>query len=156
MSEDDGGRHLVVNGRRWRRTDPAIPESLRVELVRELMAARRIQARLRVHDAKVALGERGQPWWAPPPDGVDRQRLEAAIRALLRARGPAKSICPSDAARAAAGSGWRGAVPAAREVARDLARRGQVQVTQRDRVLDPDTEWKGPVRIRLHADPADG
>ena len=59
------GRYLVVDGRRWRATDPGIPETLRAELVAELMAARRIQARARVQDAKVALGERGEPWWEP-------------------------------------------------------------------------------------------
>jgi hypothetical protein len=36
------GRYLVVSGRRWRVTDPAIPEALRKELVDELMTARRL------------------------------------------------------------------------------------------------------------------
>ena len=35
------GRYIVVDGRRWRATDPAIPESLRRQLVDELMDARR-------------------------------------------------------------------------------------------------------------------
>jgi uncharacterized protein len=71
------GRYIIVDGRRWRATDPSIPEERRRELVRELMAARRDvarakrtddpdlerDARARVHAAKVALGERGPPWW---------------------------------------------------------------------------------------------
>jgi hypothetical protein len=71
------GRYIVVNGRRWRATDPSIPEGRRRELVRELMSARAAvgaakrkagrraesQARSRVHAAKVALGERGPKWW---------------------------------------------------------------------------------------------
>ena len=70
------GHHIVVNGRTWRATDPCIPEKFREELVRELMSARRAvkskdeHARERVQDAKVALGERGAPWWEAPTDEV--------------------------------------------------------------------------------------
>jgi hypothetical protein len=74
------GRYIVVNGRRWRASDPGLSESRRTELVTELMAARRevgagkrerdytreLSARERVHAAKVALGERGAPWWEEP------------------------------------------------------------------------------------------
>lgn len=75
------GRYIVVNGRRWRASDPAIPEKLRAELVEELMRARRLvrsrgdEVRPFVHDAKVALGERGEPWWEPTAEGRrDRAR----------------------------------------------------------------------------------
>ncbi len=80
------GRYIVVDGRRWRASDPNLPEAERQRLVDELMAARRDvgaakrsgdaeaerAARARVHAAKVALGERGPPWWEtdgeqPPP-----------------------------------------------------------------------------------------
>ncbi|WP_081287216.1 hypothetical protein [Mycobacterium asiaticum] len=69
------GHYIVVEGRRWRATDPMIPEERRTELVRILMAWRREvrrtngtpeepTARAGVHAAKVALGERGAPpWW---------------------------------------------------------------------------------------------
>ncbi|CAN5505763.1 hypothetical protein BH10ACT10_BH10ACT10_15390 [soil metagenome] len=68
------GRYLVIGGRRWRATDPAIPEERRDELTRVLMAWRREVRRVRgtsdepgartgVQAAKVALGERGEPWW---------------------------------------------------------------------------------------------
>lgn len=74
------GRYIVVNGRRWRASDPGLPEHRRQELVNELMDARRAvgaarragdataerAARDRVHAAKVALGERGTPWWEEP------------------------------------------------------------------------------------------
>ena len=67
------GHHVVIDGRRWRATDPAIPEQRRDELTRILMAWRRevrrtkgtdaeAAARAGVHAAKVALGERGVPW----------------------------------------------------------------------------------------------
>ena len=76
----DDGRYVIIDGRRWRATDPSIPEERRKELVGELMSARRdvaaakrksdpaaeTAARDRVHAAKVALGERGDPWWERP------------------------------------------------------------------------------------------
>jgi len=69
------GRYFVVRGRLWRRSDPALDDSTRDRLVKELMSARRAvrdakgepdavaQARKRVDDAKVSLGERGPVWW---------------------------------------------------------------------------------------------
>jgi hypothetical protein len=141
--------YFVVNGRRWRKTDPHIPEKLRVELVRELMAARRAMDRPRTQDAKVALGERGEKWWEAASSQGSRQRLLAATRALLRARPPTSSICPSDAARIAGGARWRTLLPQARDVARAAVRAGEVVVTQRGRKLNPDADWRGPVRLRL-------
>jgi uncharacterized protein len=71
------GHHVLIDGRRWRATDPSIPEERRQQLVNELMQARRDvgrakragdaeaerEARARVHQCKVALGERGAKWW---------------------------------------------------------------------------------------------
>ncbi|MDQ7807867.1 DUF3253 domain-containing protein [Amycolatopsis sp. A133] len=74
-------------------------------------------------------------------------RLRAAILALAAARGEGSSTCPSDAARALADD-WRPLLPQARELARELARAGEVRLTQGDRLLDPDGEWAGPIRIR--------
>jgi len=74
--------------------------------------------------------------------------LRTAILELARARGPAKTICPSDAARAVGGEHWRGLMDDARDIARDLARQGDVEVTQGGEVLDPDATWRGPIRIR--------
>jgi hypothetical protein len=164
VADDDDDRYVVVGGRRWRRSDPSIPEPLRQELVDELMDARRAvksakgaddetattTARARVDAAKRALGERGRPWWEEA-DGADRAaRLDAAVVALTRHRHP-KTICPSDAARVVGGEGWRELMPDARERARALARDGVVEVVQKGEVLDPDETWAGPVRIRMTA-----
>lgn len=146
------GRYIVVGGRRWRATDPSIPEKFRAELVGELMSARRAvrtegdAARHRVQDAKVALGERGEPWWeAPSEDGL-RTRLAATMRTLLRHRDPDKTICPSDAARAIGGEGWRDVMDAARAVAAELHGDGVLEVRQGGQRVDP-ARAKGPIRL---------
>ena len=89
------------------------------------------------HAAKTALGR----------DPV-AARLRAAILALARHRGPTSSICPSDAARAIGGDGWRELTAQSRTIALALARDGEVRITQRGNVIDPDSPSRGPIRIR--------
>jgi hypothetical protein len=36
----------------------------------------------------------------------------------------------------------------ARDIARSLARDGEVVITQGGEVVDPDADWRGPIRIR--------
>lgn len=76
------------------------------------------------------------------------EKLRAAILDLARERGPSKTICPSDAARAVGGDDWRDLMEPARGIARELAKAGEVEVTQGGAVLDPDDTWRGPIRIR--------
>ncbi|WP_285608419.1 DUF3253 domain-containing protein [Actinokineospora globicatena] len=97
---------------------------------------RRELGRVGTEQARVALGS-----------GSDAERLRAAILALAGARGSGSSTCPSDAARAVADD-WRPLLPLARELAIDLARTGAVRLTQRGRVLDPDAQLRGPIRIQ--------
>jgi hypothetical protein len=84
------GHHVVINGRKWRATDPLIPAERRSELTRILMAWRRDvrrtkgtaqekKARAGVQAAKVALGERGTPPWWEQTDAQRRERWEAPI-----------------------------------------------------------------------------
>jgi hypothetical protein len=77
VERTDDGRHVRIKGRLWRATNPDLSEEKRQRLVKELMAARRdvgralragdaeaeARARQRVHETKVALGERGPKWW---------------------------------------------------------------------------------------------
>jgi Protein of unknown function (DUF3253) len=79
---------------------------------------------------------------------VTETQLREAILALARERAPAKTICPSDAARAVGGDQWRDLMGQARDIARDLAKAGEVEIMQRGEVLDPDAQWRGPIRIR--------
>ena len=75
------GHHVVIAGRKWRATNPNLPEDERQTLVNELMSARRAvgaalkagdkdaetAARARVMAAKIGLGERGPKWWEENP-----------------------------------------------------------------------------------------
>ena len=74
------------------------------------------------------------------------ERLRAAILTLLAGR--SGSMCPSEAARAVGGEQWRPLMEPTRRAARVLARQGAVEITQRGAVLDPDGQWRGPIRIR--------
>ena len=86
----DDGRYFIIDGRRWRATDPSIPEDRRTELVGILMAWRRevrrtkgtsqeSTARAGVQAAKVALGERGSPPWWEQTDQQRRTRWQAQV-----------------------------------------------------------------------------
>jgi hypothetical protein len=75
------------------------------------------------------------------------RRLERTILDLLGARAGAATICPSEAARAVGGDGWRDLMEPARAAARRLVAAGAVEITQRGRVVDPSTA-RGPIRIR--------
>jgi hypothetical protein len=85
----EDGRYVVIDGRRWRATDPHIPDERRAELQKVLMAWRREVRRTKgtdqerrsrdgVQAAKVALGERGTPWWEQS-DAERRERWEAEV-----------------------------------------------------------------------------
>jgi hypothetical protein len=111
--------HRPIRGRRWRVSDPRIPEPLRQALVDELVAARRAvrdaqehdaerTARARVQDAKVALGERGLRWWLAEADDAE---VDARIRHTAAALGRVSpDLDPADVAAVTS-------VPAARVAA---------------------------------------
>jgi uncharacterized protein len=91
------GRFVVIDGRRWRATDPEIPADAQAALRGLLMRARRDvgaarraedadaerDARARVRIAKVALGERGTPWWEQS-SAERRRRWQDGLDALSR------------------------------------------------------------------------
>lgn len=85
---------------------------------------------------------------ARPADDV----IAAAILEMAAARGPDKSICPSEVARAVATGGseaaWRAIMPAVRGVAAALADEGRIVVTQRGVVVDARSAV-GPIRLKV-------
>jgi hypothetical protein len=95
VERTEDGRWIVVDGRRWRTADPALPDDVRARLLHHLGVARSAvrtargdgpavtAARARVQLAKTGLGERGAPWW--DQDGDERRaRWETALRELDR------------------------------------------------------------------------
>ncbi|MEM9657862.1 MAG: DUF3253 domain-containing protein [Planctomycetota bacterium] len=78
---------------------------------------------------------------------MDPIALKEIVFALAKSRGPQKSICPSEAARAAQPHDWRPLMPAVKEAAAALAEEGKIEVLQRGaRVKLQDAI--GPVRLR--------
>jgi hypothetical protein len=89
-TEDE--KWLAVGGRRWRRTDPAIPSEALARLKSHLGRGRSgvgtasSQAELaatrhRTQLAKVGLGERGTPWWEQT-DSERSERWQSALAEL--------------------------------------------------------------------------
>lgn len=72
--------------------------------------------------------------------------MKSVIRRLLRARGPGKTICPSEVAREVAPDDWRSRMDAVREVAAKMADAGELVVTQRGKPVDIRTA-RGAVRL---------
>ena len=95
VDRTDDGRYVVVDGRRWRTADPALPADVREQLLHHLGVARSgvrtagragdddavAAARARVQLAKTGLGERGPAWWEQDDD-ERRTRWETALREL--------------------------------------------------------------------------
>lgn len=75
------------------------------------------------------------------------EALERTVLELLRERARGATICPSEAARAVGGDDWRPLMEPARAAARRLVARGEVEITQRGRVVDGSTA-RGPIRVR--------
>ena len=75
------------------------------------------------------------------------RELERTVLTLLDERAAGATTCPSEAARAVGGDGWRELMEPARAAARRLVAAGEVEITQRGSVVDPSTA-RGPIRVR--------
>jgi hypothetical protein len=77
--------------------------------------------------------------------------LEAAIFALLGARGEGRTIAPMDAARVVGGDhpeGWGPLMQPIRRAAVRLMKDGRLVITRKGRPVDPD-DFRGVYRLRL-------
>jgi hypothetical protein len=95
VERTDDGRYVVVDGRRWRTADPALPDDVRERLLHHLGVGRSgvrtakkagddaavAASRARVQLAKTGLGERGPAWW-DQSDAEREERWESALRDL--------------------------------------------------------------------------
>lgn len=76
------------------------------------------------------------------------QEAEAAILELCEARGPAHSICPSEAARRlASGDEWRRHLGLVRAAAASLARAGRIDILRKGKPVAPEA-MRGVIRLR--------
>lgn len=77
------------------------------------------------------------------------ERLENELLAMLGERGAGKTLCPSELARRleADESTWRALMEPIRMAARRLHHRGQLEIIQGGRLVDPDTA-RGAIRLR--------
>jgi hydroxymethylbilane synthase len=78
--------------------------------------------------------------------------IQQQIRILARQRGPQKTFCPSEVARALFPDNWRPQMPAVRQAARQLAQAGEVRIMQSGQEVAID-QAKGPIRIQLATPP---
>jgi hypothetical protein len=79
----------------------------------------------------------------------DPAAVEAMILQLTAARGPAKSICPSEAARALADD-WRPLLGEVRGAATRLAKTGRIDILRKGHAIDPQA-IHGVIRLRIRA-----
>jgi hypothetical protein len=87
------------------------------------------------------------------PDDTLAEHLRECLMELLVARGPGRSICPSEVARLLGqrkGWRWQDLMRPLRTVAAALAEIGLIEATQHERVVDI-RDVRGPVRLRLHS-----
>lgn len=82
------GRYFLARGKLWRRSNPNLPDEERLRLTFELIAARsdamharrdgdadlERDAMRRIDAAKIALGQRGAPWWNDGAPDYTRQK----------------------------------------------------------------------------------
>lgn len=81
---------------------------------------------------------------------VSAVTIKTAIIRLVDQRGDDKSVCPSEVARALAGSDekrWRLLMKPIRAAAVDLARAGEIEIARKGRTVDPDA-FRGVYQLR--------
>lgn len=77
---------------------------------------------------------------------ITDRAIDTRIDRLLAERGPGKTLCPSEVARALAPEGWRALMPRIRRVAARRAGQGTLRVLQKGRPVDAATA-RGPWRL---------
>lgn len=82
--------------------------------------------------------------------------ITAEILRQTTLRGPGKSICPSEVARALAPeeAAWRRLMGPIRAAAIRLARAGQIEVLRKGKPVGTDSEIRGVIRLRATTNPA--
>ena len=79
-----------------------------------------------------------------------KEQIRDSIIQMATDRGPEKSICPSEVARALKPEDWRPLMPEIREVAAELLNEQTIAVTQFGKTVDP-LNSKGHIRISIRS-----
>ncbi len=91
-----------------------------------------------------------------PEETAGEDPVARAILALIETLAPGRSISPVEAARAFAAArarpgdppdAWRRYLPAVRQQALNLARRGRLTILRKGKPVDPHAPFKGVVRL---------
>lgn len=77
----------------------------------------------------------------------DNDVAEVIIR-MATERGPGKTICPSEVARAMFAQNWRNHMNEIRDTAIKLQQQGKVSITQKGVEISVE-DIKGPIRIKI-------
>lgn len=100
---------------------------------------------------------------APKPEQHEKRTEDSdpvagLILTMVAGRGPAKSVCPSEVARAYAEERrrpkdppdlWRRYMPGVRQQAKNLARQGRIAILRKGKPVDPNVPVKGVIRLAL-------
>ncbi|MGF1523633.1 MAG: DUF3253 domain-containing protein [Leptolyngbyaceae cyanobacterium] len=79
---------------------------------------------------------------------ITNTAIRDCLLKLVHDRGPTKTICPSEVARALSCDDWRALMEQVRAVGIELHDAGKIAVTQKGHAVDP-RAVKGPIRYRL-------
>jgi len=79
---------------------------------------------------------------------MSKDTIEKTILGLVEARGPQKSVCPSEVAREVWPKTWRDHMRDVRTSAIGLARKGEISILRKGRPVDPEN-FKGVYRLSL-------
>jgi hypothetical protein len=90
-------------------------------------------------------------WSATMPRNANPEEIEGVMLALLKERGPGKTIGPADVAQAIGGNqpdGWGPLMQPVRKVAVRLMKEGRIAILRKGRPVDPD-DFRGTYRLAL-------
>lgn len=90
----------------------------------------------------------------PDASPAPHDPIEAGILSLCAARGPDRSICPSEVARLLKPDGWQSMMTPVRQAAIRLVRAGAIDILRKGKPV-PIAEVRGVIRLRARM-PASG
>ncbi len=110
---------------------------------------------------RTSAGRESGPPGEGPEEAAGDDPVARAILELIETLAPGRSISPVEAARAFARArarpgdppdGWRRYLPAVRQQALNLARRGRLTILRKGKPVEPHAPFKGVVRLARAAE----